>query len=200
MCFVFRKHFVCLCLCVCSCFEEAVGDSRGCGSVLIFRKTAKTAEKEPWHRKCCDTECVHHVLVYVEEEERIVMRENVRSHKQGTGWVRLFESGGVWCFRTQIYVGRIRWFSTSLWLSAPIPVSTLPCISSSPCAGCFSGDLDSLGCLTQSRLNFPDTAEIFFLTHIHLASVPHLGLRQGFSSNGKKAIHIPEPALCLDVC
>lgn len=68
----------------------------------------------------------------------------------------------------------------------------------SPCAGCFSGELDSLGCLTQSRLNFPDIAEIFFFNSHPF--VPHLGLRQGFFSNGKKAIHIPEPALCLDVC
>lgn len=65
-------------------------------------------------------------LVCVGEEERIVMRENGGSHKQGAGWVRLSESGVTWYYRTQIYVGRIRWFSTSLGLSAPIPVSTLP--------------------------------------------------------------------------
>lgn len=137
-------------------------------------------------------------LIYMGEDERIVMRENEGSHRQGTGWVRLSESGGIWYYRTQIYVGRIRWFSTSLWLSAPIPVLTLPCISSSPHAGCFSGELDSLGCLTQKRLNFPDTSDLFFNLH-PLGFCSTLGVwARIFLQWKKKAIHITEPALCLD--
>lgn len=46
------------------------------------------------------------------------------------------------------------------------PSINTPIISSSPRAGCFSGELDSLGCLTQKWLNSPDLAEIFFSSNL----------------------------------
>lgn len=59
LCLLFLENLLWVRVCVCSCFEEAVGDSQGCGSGWIGRGTAKRAEKEPWYRKSCRTECVH---------------------------------------------------------------------------------------------------------------------------------------------
>lgn len=102
------------------------------------------------------------------EDERIVTAENVLK-SQARYRMSQIESGGTWYYRAQIYTGRIRSFSSSLWLCASY-YSTDTLLQFLPLFAVyiFLGELDSLDCLTQKRLDyFPwhDSSVLIFSLH-----------------------------------